>query len=333
MFLQLAAAFWLLLARSEFYGKIFADWTSESQEFIEKLPHLLVVVAIAIVLIQLLRMITRRMVRLSERHGLGAGHVASVKTLAGVIRATGLAVIAAIAVLQFLAALGVNLAPLLASAGVAGIAIGLAAQTIVKDVLNGMLILVEGQFNVGDTVKLAGVSGVVESMTLRKTTVRDGSDGSLCVIPNSQITTVVNQSVGFSVATVNVSVDMSARPDEVMELLSNVALDLRKSEGFRDVFVADPQVLGMDAVKGSEMIFPVLFKTLPNKQYAPIREFRRRVRLALEEHNLLPGDPLRVFRPRDGQSLAAARGAQQEAPAALDPTTIKPQESNPFSGK
>jgi small-conductance mechanosensitive channel len=124
--------------------------------------------------------------------------------------------------LQFLAALGVNLAPLLASAGVAGIAIGLAAQNIVKDMLNGVLILIEDQFNVGDTVRLAGLAGVVESMTLRKTTVRDG-DGTLYVIPNSQITTVANQSVGFSVATINVSVDFSADPDQVLSLCSKQA--------------------------------------------------------------------------------------------------------------
>ncbi len=115
--------------------------------------------------------------------------------------------IGAIVSLQVLAAFGMNLSPLLASAGVAGVAIGLAAQNIVKDVLNGILILVEDQFNVGDTVRVAGVAGVVEAMTLRKTTVRD-ADGTLYVIPNSQIATVANQSVGYSVATVNVSVGL-----------------------------------------------------------------------------------------------------------------------------
>ena len=109
------------------------------------------------------------------------------------IRATGLAIIGLIAGMQFLDALGFNLAPLLASAGIAGVAIGLAAQNIVRDMFNGILILVEGQFNVGDTVRLAGLSGTVEAMTLRKTTVRDG-DGTLYVIPNSQITTVANLS-------------------------------------------------------------------------------------------------------------------------------------------
>src|SRR6185369_5721072 len=94
---------------------------------------------------------------------------------------------------------------------------------------------------------------------------------------------------------VNVSVDFSAHPDKVMELLKNIAMDIRNSEEFKGVFVADPQVLGVDAVKGSEQIFPVVFKTRAMQQYAPVREFRRRVRLALEENHMLPGDPFRVY--------------------------------------
>jgi len=228
--------------------------------------------------------------------------------------------------MQFLAAIGVNLAPLLASAGVAGVAIGLAAQNIVRDMLNGVMILLEDQFNVGDTIKIAGVSGVVESMTLRKTILRDGSDGTVYVIPNSQITTVANQSVDFSVATVNVSVDFSANPDKVMEMLKEIAMDIRTSEDFKDLFVADPQILGVDAVKGSELIFPVVFKTKPTKQWGPVREFKRRVRLALEENNLLPGDPYRVYSGAAETPRARSAG---DAPKP-DPTTIKPQESNPF---
>jgi small conductance mechanosensitive channel len=174
---------------------------------------------------------------------------------------------------------------------------------------------------------------VVEAMTLRKTTVRD-LDGTLYIVPNSQITTVANQSVGYSAATVNVSVDFSANPDRVLELLKGIALEVRGSEAFKDDFVADPQILGVDAIKGSELIFPVVFKTLATRQYAPVREFRRRVRLALEEQGLLPGDPNRVFLGTRDKGLgtrdirAAAEGAPQH-----DPTLLKPQEGNPFSGK
>jgi moderate conductance mechanosensitive channel len=321
-------AVWMLFRENQFMGKVLDEWVSDGQEIVHKLPHLIGIAIIGLLLNKLLRMGTRRMVRIAEHHGAGPGRIAEVKTLASVFRATGLAVIGTIVALQFLATLGMNLAPLLASAGIAGVAIGLAAQTIVKDVFNGVLILVEGQFNVGNTVTLAGLSGTVESMSLRKTTVRDGN-GTLYFIPNSQITTVSNQSMDFSVATVNVSVDFSSNPDEVMELLKKVAMDVRTSDAFKDVFVSDPQVLGVDSVKGSQLIFPVVFKTLPLQQYGVIRDFHRRVRLALEEHHLLPGDPLRVY----GGLAASAQGHEDAPPPTVDPTTIKPQETNPFSGE
>jgi small conductance mechanosensitive channel len=278
-----------------FLGKVLDEWAVDTQEFIHsKLPHLFIVAIIGFVLSRLLRLITARMIHLAEQHAPIPSRISQVKTLAGVIRTTGLAIIGFLVSLQFLAAVGVNLAPLLTSAGIAGVAIGLAAQNIVRDVLNGMLILIEDQFNVGDVVRLAGVAGTVEAMSLRKTTVRD-PDGTLYIIPNSQITTVANQSMDYSVATVNVSVDFSANPDKVLDLLRGIAMEIRGSEEFRGVFVADPQILGVDAIKGSELIFSVIFKTLATKQYAPVREFRRRVRLALEEQALLPGDPNRVF--------------------------------------
>ncbi|HUD75736.1 MAG TPA: mechanosensitive ion channel family protein [Terracidiphilus sp.] len=322
-----------IFAEERFLGKVLDEWAVDAQEFIRiKLPHLLVIALIAYILSRLLRLLTARMIHVAEQHAAEPGRVSQVKTLSGVIHATGLAIIGLIAGLQILDAFGVNLAPLLASAGVAGVAIGLAAQNIVRDMLNGMLILIEDQFSVGDTVRLAGLAGTVEAMTLRKTTVRDG-DGTLYIIPNSQITTVANLSVGYSVATVNVSVDFSANPDKVLELLKGIAMEIRNSAEFREVFVDDPQILGVDAIKGSELIFPVVFKTLATQQYAPVREFRRRVRLALEEQGLLPGDPNRVFntfldKATRGRNLPAAEAAPEH-----DPTTLKPKEGNPFSSE
>src|ERR1039457_5516695 len=331
-FLFLLAARTGLFAEGRFLGRVLDEWVVDAQEFIRlKLPHLLVVAVIAFVLSRLLHIITFHMTRVAERHAAGPGRVSQVKTLAGVIRTTGLAIIWLITGLQFLATLGVNLAPLLASAGVAGIAIGLAAQNIVKDVLNGVLILIEDQFDVGDTVRLAGLTGTVEAMTLRKTTVRD-ADGTLYIVPNSQITTVANLSADYSVATVNVSVDFSANPDAVLELLKSIAMEVRNSEEFRDIFVADPQVLGVDAVKGSEILFPVVFKTQATRQYAPVREFRRRVRLALEEHHLLPGDPNRIFNTFMDKVTGSKPAAQEAAPE-HDPTAIKAPDGNPFSGE
>ncbi len=324
---------WALFQQGRFLGRVLDEWINDGQEFIHtRLPRLIVIAIIAFVLSRLLGLATSRMIRGAEKKGSGLRRRAEVRTMAGVIRATGLAIIAVIALLQALDSMGFNLAPLLASAGVAGIAIGLAAQNIVKDVFNGMLFLLEDQFNVGDVVRLAGLSGTVESMTLRKTTVRD-ADGTLYVIPNSQITTVANLSVDFSVGTVNISVDFSANPDEVTKLLKQIAMDVRNSEEFKNVFLQDPQVLGVDAVKGSQVIFPVVFKTIATQQYGPMREFQRRVRLALEEKHMLPGDPYRVFRPT-GESGAATQELEEKEPEpAKDPTAIKQPEANLFGSE
>jgi small conductance mechanosensitive channel len=322
-----------IFSEERFLGRLLDHWSVDTEDFVRaRLPHLLIVALIGFILSRLLRLITSRMIAIAVEHSPSPARISQVRTLSGVIRASGLAIIGTIVGLQFLDAVGINLAPLLTSAGIAGVAIGLAAQNIVRDMFNGILILVEDQFSMGDTVRLAGLSGVVEAMTLRKTTVRD-ADGTLYIIPNSQITTVANLSVGYSVATVNVSVDFSANPDRVLELLKGIAMEIRTSEQFHEVFVADPQILGVDAIKGSELIFPVVFKTLATKQYAPLREFRRRVRLALEENHMLPGDPQRVFSTfMKTASRGSGQTSTQTAPE-HDPTTLKPQEGNPFSSE
>ena len=323
-----------LLQRSEptssFVRSLDQEWLADVQEFLHVgLPKLLFIALYAWVLILIVNFITGRVIKVAEhRDSLGAARGAQVRTLASVIRATGIGIVAFLAILQIMEnVLHFNLGPLLASAGVAGVAIGLAAQTIVKDVLNGILILIEDQYNVGDVVTLAGMTGTVDSMTLRKTQVR-GFDGTLYIIPNSQITNVANQSRDYSVSTLNVSVDFSANPDEVIPLLKKIALEVRNEPAFKDVFVTDPLVFGVDSIKGTEVIYPIQIRTLPRKQFEAMREMQRRIRLALEEHNLLPGSPYRVL---SGAPHAAK--SEAEATAAPDPTTAKPNETNPFTGE
>ncbi len=306
------------------------EWLHDVQEFLRAgMPKLLFIALYAVALILLVHFVTTRVIRLAEkRDNLGAASGAQVRTLATVIRATGIGIVIFLAVLQIMEnVLGFNLGPLLASAGVAGVAIGLAAQTIVKDLLNGVLILIEDQYNVGDVVTLAGMMGTVENMTLRKTSVR-GFDGTLYIIPNSQVTNVANQSRGFSVSTLSVSVDFSANPDEVIPLLKKIALEVRNEPAYKDVFLSDPQVFGVDSIKGTEVIYPIQIRTLARKQFDAMREMQRRIRLALEEHNLLPGSPYRVF---NGSTQTAK--TEPEAGKAPDPTMAKPNESNPFTGE
>jgi moderate conductance mechanosensitive channel len=315
----------------QFFSTLGQKYVDDLQSFLhDKLPRLIVVAIGAWIMIRILDLITGRIVRTAERHAARAANLAQVRTLTSVVRATGIGIIAVLAALEILPLLGFNLGPLLTSAGVAGVAIGLAAQTIVKDCLNGFLILVEDQYNVGDVVKIAGLSGTVEAMSLRKTIVRDG-DGTLYTIPNSQITTVANLVRDYSIATINVAVDFSANPDEVLQLLREVAMGVRNDPAYQDVFLADPTLLGVDSIKGSQVIYPVQLKTRANQQWAPMRELQRRIRIALEEHRMLPGDPNRVFNT-GGAAGQAAAGTPEEHAHKVDPTTVKPVETNPFSG-
>jgi small-conductance mechanosensitive channel len=330
-----------IFAEGRFLGKILDEWIGDGQEFVHtKLPHMIVIFVIALVLSRIIAGATNRMVFVADHRDKSPGRHSQVKTFAGILRTTLNAVLWTLTALQLLTILGVNLGPLLASAGVVGIALGLAAQTIVKDILNGMLIVIEDQFNVGDTVRLTGMTGTVESMSLRRTELRDG-DGTLYVVPNSQITTVANLSRDFSVATVNVSVDFSASPDKVVPLLTQIAMDIRNDKAFSDVFLKDPEVLGVDSIAGSQVVYPVVFKTQATKQYGPIREFRRRVRIALEENAMLPGDPNRIFREfagKPGSLTEASPQLEQSSPAkeptekpAVDPTAIPAITHDPFT--
>lgn len=320
-----------LTGSEQFFEQLGQHFLDGLLQFVHnKLPKLIWIAIGTWIMIRVIGVASHRIIRAAERHSTRPAHLGQVKTLTGVIRATGIAIVAVIAVLEILPLLGLNLGPLLTSAGVAGVAIGLAAQTIVKDCLNGFLILVEDQYSVGDVIKAAGLQGTVEEMSLRKTMVRDG-DGTLYIIPNSQITTVANLVRDFSQATVQVAVDYSENPEKVMEILRETAMSVRNDDAFKDLFLADPVLLGVDSIKGSQLIYPVQFRTMANKQWGPLREFQKRVRLALEEHNILPGDAYRVYN-RDGGVSQAAAVQTKKAPVGKkpDPTAAKSTGINPF---
>jgi len=314
----------------EAFQSMWQNWVDSAQDFlVNDLKHLIAILVFAWIAFWLVKVVTDRMRRAAEKHPtVGLARTSQIRTLASVLRATGIGIVAFFTLLSLLRTVfDLNLGPYLATAGVAGVAIGLAAQTIVKDMINGVLVLVEDQYNVGDWVTIAGVSGTVDSMSLRKTTVR-GGDGTLYLVPNSQITVVANQNRDFSTTTLNISVDFSASPDKVIALLTKISGEVRQEPAYKDIILEDPKVLGVDQIKGSEVIYPIAVKTLARKQFDALREMQRRIRIALEENNMLPGSPFRIT---GGKSLAAP-GEQAKAEAAPDPTTNKPNEINPFVG-
>ena len=183
---------------------------------------------------------------------------------------------------------------MLASAGIVGLAIGFGAQTLVRDFINGFLILVENQYDIGDTVKIAGVQGAVEAMTLRRTVLRD-DNGTLHTVPSSEIKVVSNLTRDWTQVPIHVSVAYGADSDRVIQLLNEVGEELANDPKYADKIVAKPEVPGIDKVSGGEVDYLMVVKTKPGAQFAVGRELRRRIKACFEKNKIEPGNPNRVY--------------------------------------
>jgi len=251
-----------------------------------------VVILIALVLVRLLKAFTGRLGRFSERQRLPQGvRAQQLRTLATVIDSVGIAVILFLTAMQVLPIFGIDMKPLLASAGIAGLAIGFGAQTLVKDVINGFFILVENQYDIGDVVRLGPVTGTVEEMTLRRTVLRD-ADGSLHVVPNSEIKIVTNMTRDWTQVSLHVPVMYSEPSEKVIRVLREAAEELRNDAEFAADIVSPPEVAGIERVGAGEVDYLLLVKTHPGAQHRVSRELRRRVKEAFERNHIqVPGPP------------------------------------------
>jgi moderate conductance mechanosensitive channel len=267
------------------------DWHADIIEFIRTgLPRLLAILLLAFILQRIVLFFVHRMRRLADKQVGNSQRASQLRTMAAIIRATSYSILAFFVLLHILSIFNINITPLLASAGVVGVGIGLGAQSIFKDMLNGVFILVEDQYNVGETVKIAGLQGTVENLTLRCTTLRDG-DGTLYIIPNSQIATVSNLSRDFSVASLPVSVDAGVDPNRVMALLKDLATEVRKDPAFQQVVISDPDILGVDKISGREVIYPINLRVRANQRDGVLRELRRRILIAFAKQDIALGTP------------------------------------------
>jgi small conductance mechanosensitive channel len=275
-------------------------WKNDIISIIQnKLPRVLAILLIVFVLHRLVLFFVKRLHRLADHQVANFHRAAQLRTMAAIIRATSYSIFGFIVFLQVLNILGIPYQPILASAGILGVAIGLGAQSIFKDMINGILILVEDQYNVGEVVNLAGLKGTVEDLSLRRTSVRD-ADGTLYIIPNSQIATVSNLSRDYAVANLNISVDASANPDKVISLLTRVATDVRNDPIFKDIAVSDPVVPGVDKIDGRAVTYPIQIRVRVNQRDGVLRELRRRIILAFEKEGIPLGtDPanMLILRP------------------------------------
>ncbi len=204
------------------------------------------------------------------------------RTLSGVLRASAVIVIWVIAVIMALGAAGVAIGPLIAAAGIGGIAIGFGAQSLVKDFFSGFFMVMERQFDVGDVVEVAGVTGVVETLGLRTTVVRS-LDGTRHVVPNGEIRVTTNHTKEFSRYLIDLPVPYEQDTDEVARIAREVTERMRAESRFRGVIIAPATILGVDDYADSSVNLRMYLETQPGKQWEVGREFRRRMKSALEE--------------------------------------------------
>jgi small-conductance mechanosensitive channel len=290
-----------------------SDWREDVIAFLRfKLPKVIVVLLVILVLQRVVLFFVKRMRKLADRQVTNFHRAAQLRTMASILRATSFGVFGFIGFLQLLNIFEIPYQPILASAGIIGIGIGLGAQSIFKDILNGIFILVEDQYNVGEIVLLAGLKGTVEDLSLRRTTLRD-ADGTLYIIPNSQIATVSNLSRDYAVANLNVNVDASANPDKVIDILGKVATDVRNEPAFSEIAIADPKILGVDKIEGRSVGYLVQLRVRTNQRDIVLRELRRRIILAFEKDGVPLGN--------DPANMLILRAPNPTAPPAQQPLT------------
>lgn len=245
------------------------------------------------------------------------------QTMAGVFKSIITGLIVVIVTTMVLSELGVNVAPIIASAGIIGLALSFGAQSLVKDFVSGTFIFIEDQYGVGDVVDLGEAVGTVEAVTLRMTRLRS-LDGTVWYVPNGEIMRVGNQSQNWSRAVIDVGVGYGEDLARVQRVLREVAHDLWQDEDFRDVVIEEPEVTGVENLAADAVTVRVLVKTAPLQQWAVARELRQRIKARLDYEGIEIPFAQRVVwhRHEKGEqtetgerSQAGATSARRSAPA------------------
>jgi small-conductance mechanosensitive channel len=222
-------------------------------------------------------------------------HRKRVTTVMNLLRVVSTVAVVSLAVLMVLAAIRVNITPILTGAGIAGLAVGFGAQNLVRDVISGFFLILEDQVRVGDVVSINGKGGLVESIRLRTIALR-GLDGTVHVIPNGAITELSNMTKDYSFAVLDVGVAYKEDVDRVTDVLGAVGAELQADPAFGPRILEPLEILGVDAFADSAVVIKVRFKTIPIQQWNVGREMRRRIKRAFDAQGIeIPFPHLSVY--------------------------------------
>lgn len=302
------------------------DWRKvfRLEDVAKDLFHIAVVLIVAFLAYRIVRLVTHRIVhrpveeedplvkRLREQRA---------QTIGSLLNSVAGAVIMIVAGITVLNAIGVPIASILASVGVVGLAISFGAQSLVKDVITGTFLLLEGQFGIGDVVKIGDTSGLVERITLRTTVLRDVF-GVVHVIPNGEITKVSNLTKSWSRAVLDIGVAYREDVDRVIALMKQIGAEFLADPEWGPLLLEEPTVPGVENLGDSAVVIRMMAKTLPLKQWDVARELRRRIKNRFDREGIEIPFPHLTFYWGEGQMPPAL-----EAPGALSlgETTERPR--------
>jgi len=208
-----------------------------------------------------------------------------IETLLRILQSVLRVIILGIFIMILLKKLGVDIGPILAGAGILGLAVGFGAQELVRDYISGFFILLENQIRVGDVAIINGTGGLVENIDLRTTTLRDFS-GTTHIFQNGKVNTIANMSMKWSAMTFDIGVAYKENVDEVIKIMKQVGEDLASDEEFKDLLYDKLEVFGVDKFADSAVIIKARIKTQPIQQWAVGREYRKRLKEAFDKHGI-----------------------------------------------
>jgi small conductance mechanosensitive channel len=312
---SLSVIVWLaaVLTVVEIWGLGTFDWfdTPAGEVVLARLASIAFVVGSAVVAWEMVSAIIEVYLVGAIHNGTPVERSQRVRTLLPLLRNAFTIFLIVVVVLTVLSELGINIAPLLAGAGVVGIAIGFGAQTLVKDIITGMFILFENTIAVGDVVDVGGGhSGLVEHFSLRTLKVRDGT-GGLHTVPFSSVTTVNNMSKDFSSYVFNIKVDYGQDTDRIVQLMKDLGKEMQDDPAYAKLILAPLEVFGVDSFGAETLVIQASFKTKPLQQWSVAREFNRRLKKKFDELGISMRAPERFVMMPNG---LPAPTADVEAP-------------------
>ena len=248
--------------------------------------HILGIIAVALILNRLLRVVTNLVIkRAASQTRAAQAREQQTRTLAGLLFSAGTKIVWGIALLTALPEFGINVTPIATLAGLASLAIGFGAQNLVRDIITGFYIVLEDQYIVGDAIQVADTIGRVEHVTLRRTVVRDAR-GALVTIANGDIRTVANLSRDWSQAFVDISLSPDAPLEQTLRSLESASAELRADPAWSKTLVDGPRILGVQSFDRNATTVRLQVRTLPNHQDEISRELRRRIHVELQRQGI-----------------------------------------------